>query len=236
MRVLAFDAATERVSAALFQDGAVLERADEGAQGSRGSGERLLALIEALLAEAGLGLTALDGIAAGVGPGAFTGVRITVAAAQGLAFGAGLAVVPISTLEALAMRRLGENVDRVFACLDARMREIYWGSFAWDADNAVRAIQGGAVAAPESVVLPEARLHHGVGRGLDAHPALLDLPQLISTPSDRLALPRAREMAVLGARRLMHGQGIDPSLLMPQYLRDNVALTELERGIARAVE
>jgi tRNA threonylcarbamoyladenosine biosynthesis protein TsaB len=236
MRVLAFDAATESVSAALFQDGAVLEADEVAHAGPRGSGDRLLALIERLLAEAGLGLTALDGIAAGVGPGAFTGVRITVAAAQGLAFGAGLPVVPISTLEALAMSRLGVNVDRVFACLDARMHEIYWGSFAWDAEDSVRAIQAGAVAAPASVVLPEARLHHGVGRGLDAHPALLDLPQLIATPSDRLALPRARDMAELGARRLARGQGIDPGMLTPHYLRDKVALTELERGVSRTAK
>jgi tRNA threonylcarbamoyladenosine biosynthesis protein TsaB len=234
MRVLAFDAATDIVSAALYQNGEVIEHADEAAAGPRGSGDRLLALIEGVLAEAGLALTALDGIAVGVGPGAFTGVRITVAAGQGLAFGAGLPVVPISTLESLAMSRLSENADRVFACLDARMGEIYWGTFAWDAADSVRAIQAGAVTAPEHVVLPEARLHHAVGRGLDAHPALLALPELLSTPFDRRALPRARDMAVLGARRLARGQGIDPGSLVPQYLRDKVALTERER-VSRAV-
>jgi tRNA threonylcarbamoyladenosine biosynthesis protein TsaB len=232
MRVLAFDAATELVSAALIQDGGVLERADPATgAGPRGSGERLLDLIQALLAEAGIGLAALDGIAAGIGPGAFTGVRITVAAAQGLAFGAGLPVVPVSTLEALAMRRVSETVDRVFACLDARMQEVYWGTFAFDALEYLRPIQPGAVAAAPRIVLPEARRHHAVGRGLQAYPALLDLPQLESAPEDRLALPRAREIAVLGARRFASGRGIDPVDLVPQYLRDDVARTELERGV-----
>ena len=79
----------------------------------------------------------LDGIAASIGPGAFTGVRISVAVAQGLAFGAGLKVVPVTTLEALALQVLEDPDGRALACLDARMGEVYWGCFAWDAARGV---------------------------------------------------------------------------------------------------
>src|SRR5271156_4431975 len=124
MRVLALDAATEGCSAALFCDGEVIGRAIEA---GRGHAQELLAMVEELLASGQASLSMLDGIAASIGPGAFTGVRISVAVAQGLAFGAGLGVVPVTTLEAMALQVLQRDSRLAIACLDARMGEGYWG-------------------------------------------------------------------------------------------------------------
>src|SRR5579871_2716503 len=127
MRVLALDAATEVCSVALLCDEQLIERAQEA---GKAHSEHLLAMVREVLAEAQLTLGALEGIIASIGPGAFTGVRITVSVAQGLAFGAGLPALGVSTLEALALQALGTSPGRALACLDARMGEVYWGCFA----------------------------------------------------------------------------------------------------------
>jgi tRNA threonylcarbamoyladenosine biosynthesis protein TsaB len=106
MRILAFDTATEACSVALRVAGGDIWRSVEA---GRGHAERILAMIDEVLVEAGLTLRQLDGIAASIGPGSFTGVRISIAVAQGLAFGAGLPVIPVTTLEALALERLAPS-------------------------------------------------------------------------------------------------------------------------------
>src|ERR1700693_5170765 len=130
MRVLAVDSATEACSVALLNGEATIGRS---AQLGLPHAPQILGMVEAGLAEAEVSLSMLDGIAASIGPGAFTGVRISVAVAQGLAFGAGLRVVPVSTLEALACQVIRGGAGRALACLDARMGEVYWGCFTGDA-------------------------------------------------------------------------------------------------------
>ena len=193
--------------------------------------QQILAMVEAVLAEAGVSLSMLDGIAASVGPGAFTGVRISVAVAQGLAFGAGLRVAAVTTLEALALQAVRSGAAEVLACLDARMGEVYWGCFAADPAEGLVASSTARVGPPDSVVLPGAGVYRGIGRGLAAYPALAALPNLKLEPGDGRALPNAREFARLGALRLNRGEGLDPADLQPMYLRDKVALTEAERGV-----
>src|ERR1700675_3866193 len=124
MRVLAVDTATEACSVALLSGDEVICRF---AEGGLAHAQQVLGMVEAVLAEAEVSLSMLDGIAASIGPGAFTGVRISVAVAQGLAFGADLRVAAITTLEALAAQALEGGA--VMACLDARMGEVYWGCF-----------------------------------------------------------------------------------------------------------
>lgn len=230
MRVLALDAATEACSVALLDGDRLYSRHEEF---GKSHADRLLAMVDEVLAEAALGLSALDGIAACIGPGAFTGVRITVAVAQGLGFGATLPIVPVSTLETLALQLLLAIPDtpRVLACLDARMGEVYWGCYAADPVRGVRTTAAARVSAPDQVSLAEGAPHRGIGRGFSAYPALSELPGLNIGDADRLALPSAPALARLGALRLLAGEARDPEDFAPLYLRDRVALTEAERAL-----
>jgi tRNA threonylcarbamoyladenosine biosynthesis protein TsaB len=233
MRVLALDTATEACSVALRVAGDSIVRF---AEVGRGHSQQILGMVDAVLAEGGLSVSMLDGIAASIGPGSFTGVKISVAVAQGLAFGAGLMVAPVTTLEALALHAMRDGEERVLACLDARMAEVYWGCFAADVARGVTATCVAQVGPANSVILPgqSAHLapadHRGIGRGFAAYPALAALPGLKFDPRDGLALPHAREMARLGELRLRAGEGLDPAHLEPLYLRDKVASTVAERA------
>ena len=231
MRVLALDTATEACTVALLTDGEVIA---ESVEIGRGHAQEILSMVDRVLAQAQTTLSDLSGIASGIGPGSFTGVRVCVAVAQGLAFGAGLPVVPVTTLEALALQAIGGGAERVLACLDARMGEVYWGCFAAQrAPARVTPLTPLRVAPPAGVRMPEAPgpgapRWRGIGRGFAAYPELSRL-DLVLDDSDARALPHAREMAWLGAARLEAGEGIDPALLEPLYVRDKVALTESER-------
>lgn len=237
MRLLALDAATEACSVALLisrdatlADAAVIGRYEEL---GKPNSQKILGMAEALLAEAQVPLSALDGIAASVGPGAFTGVRISVAVAQGLAFGAGLPVVPVTTLEALAWVVIQDGAPLALACLDARMGEVYWGSFAADRTAGLIAGSAARVSAP-GLVQPPPGLHRGIGRGFAAYPLLAALPGVAVEPEHGRALPNARAFAGLGALRFRAGGALDPADLSPLYLRDKVALTEAERRRTQA--
>jgi tRNA threonylcarbamoyladenosine biosynthesis protein TsaB len=229
MRILALDAATEACSVALLANGQLSVRTLES---GRSSAPKILAMAEEVLAEAQVPLSMLDGIAASIGPGSFTGVRITVSVAQGLAFGAGLKVVPVTTLEALALQVLSDPALRAVACLDARMGEVYWGCFAADAVRGVTEIGASRVGPPDDVALKPPGRYVGIGRGFSAYPTLADRLAVELGPAHAQALPNAREIARLGALRFAAGGGVDPAELMPLYLRDKVALTEAERAQA----
>jgi tRNA threonylcarbamoyladenosine biosynthesis protein TsaB len=252
VKLLAIDAATEACSAALLVDGALLARYEVI---GRGHAERLLPMVDELLAEAGLSLNALDALAFGRGPGAFTGVRIAVGLAQGLAFGAGLPVVPVSNLAALGRLALDEAsaagvlVDRALACLDARMNEVYWAEVVARADGGVDVLQerlgsaasvalqlgaAEAVGAADSparaaeAAIPAAlragagAATVGAGHGWRAYPALAErFPALALRLPD--LLPRAHEIARLGALGLAAGRAVAAEEAAPVYLRDDVA-------------
>ena len=226
MRILALDTATEACSVALLTDHGVIGRHREV---GRGHADEILGMVDATLMEGGVSLDMLDAVAAGVGPGSFTGVRICVSVAQGLAFGAGLPVVALTTLEALAFAAVRDGAGQVLACLDARMGEVYWGCFRADAARGVTALGTLAVGAADSVEVPFVGGYHGIGRGFAAYPALANRPGVTLSAGAREALPNARHMAELGAIRFRAGQGRDPAELIPQYLRDKVAQTEVER-------
>ena len=129
MKILALDLASESCSAALWQDGALTGRE---APAARGHGGQLLLMVDALLDESATALAALDAIAFGRGPGAFTGLRLAASVTQGLAFAAGLPVIPVSDLRAMAQQLMTppDPAARVLVCHDARMGEVYWAGFA----------------------------------------------------------------------------------------------------------
>src|SRR5262245_19790974 len=170
MRILALDTSTEWCSVAVGNGREWRER--ESHAGALHS-EHLLPMVRALLSEAEFALGDLDGIAFGAGPGSFTGIRVGCAVAQGLALGADLRVVPVSTLEALAQDARRANGWRsVLACLDARMREVYAAAYA-AGDDGWQSLDDARVLKPDDVaLLPGSVDLRGAGNGFAAYPTL----------------------------------------------------------------
>lgn len=208
---------------ALLMEDRLLTREEELA---RGHAERILPMVHELLAEAGIGLPDLDGIAFGRGPGSFTGVRLAASVTQGLAFGAGVGVAAISDLSALAQRVFDEDgsVTRSLVCNDARMQEVYWGCFERGGDGLAIARSPERVDPPQRVELPPGWSGTaGLGRGFSVYPALRALPGVVVRGAwDRL-LPRAAEVARLAVPEVTGGRLLDPEAAVPVYLRDDVA-------------
>jgi tRNA threonylcarbamoyladenosine biosynthesis protein TsaB len=227
MKLLAFETATEACSVALWIDGDVRERFEIA---PRRHAELSLPWAEQLLAEAGIAKSQLDAIAVGRGPGAFTGVRLAIALAQGIALALDRPVVAISTLAALAMRSRGE---RILAAIDARMGEVYLGAFARKGDDLI-ATGSEAVLKPDAAPLPDGMDWHGVGTGFSATDAALQArlrSHLVAV--DAGALPHAGDVARLGARAYARGEAVAPDRIEPAYLRNNVALTLVEQQALR---
>ena len=224
-KILALDCSTQYCSVALRMGDESIAK-DECA-GQRHS-ELLLPMIDAVLAETGMGLKDLDAIAFGAGPGSFTGLRIACGVAQGLAFSANVAVVPIPTLLALA-QAMAEA--RIVAVQDARMVEIYVAAYLRD-KNEWRTIIAPCLCKPDNApLLPDGKWA-GVGSGFATYgPALLERFHGCLGSIDSTRYPHATQIAQLAAGRL-HEAGA-AELALPLYLRDKVALTERERGVAK---
>lgn len=222
MRLLAFETATRRLSVALWQDGELIERAGEI---PNGGSEHLLPWAQELLAEAGVALAQIDGIAFGAGPGGFTGLRLACGVAQGLAWGLDLPVLPVSTLEALA---LASGEREVWACLDARMNEVYAAAYRVEGD-AVRQLMAPVCLPPAVVPAPTFTGGWGVGDGFAAYGQVLYArkPDLIGLRAD--VFPTAAAVLRLAAQSIARGEGVPAALAQPIYVRDKVALTTVER-------
>lgn len=232
MKLLAFETSTEACSVAIWRDGEVVERFGIA---PRRHAELALPWAEALLAEAGVARTQLDAIAVGRGPGAFTGVRLGVAIAQGIALALDIPVLPVSTLLALAARAPA-SAQRVLAAIDARMGEVYLGAFAREGGgDGWRALQAESVGTPGAILLPDGDGWSGVGTGFDAVDGALRarLGERLAS-ADAAALPHAADVARLGATMFARGEAVAPERLEPAYLRDNVALTLAEQASASA--
>lgn len=223
MKILAFDTSTEYCSAALWRDGLCVERAVLAGQSHS---TLLMPMIDAVLAESGLTLRDLDGLAFGEGPGSFTGLRIACAVAQGLAFSADLPVAGIGTLRAMAA---ASEASRVICCLDARMQEVYHGTYERQHDG-WRETSAPQVCAPTAVPLPEGAGWTGCGSGFAAYGDALRQrlgPGLAALQPD--AYPRARDIAMLAAPVFAAGQGLPAEHAAPVYVRNKVALKTAER-------
>lgn len=223
MKLLVLDTSTEWCSAALWLDGQILAR--RVLAGQRHS-SLLLPMVDELLRESGIGLRQLDGIGYGAGPGSFTGLRIACAVTQGLAFGASLPVVGVSTLQSIAEQT---GAGQVLTVLDARMAEVYWAAYQRNASGWC-AVSDPQLALPESVVVPEEGEWIGAGNGFTVLGEVLR-PRLAAQLEriDDTLMPDAAAMAPLAARALERGEGVDAALAAPIYLRDKVALTIDER-------
>jgi tRNA threonylcarbamoyladenosine biosynthesis protein TsaB len=217
LNILALDTATENCSAALWMDGSVMHREVEA---QRGHAELILSMIDELLKEADMRLSDLAAIAFGRGPGSFTGVRLAASVTQGLAFGAGVPVVPVSDLRAVAQRVAAEHV---LVCNDARMQEVYWGCFERAADGLMQPVMPERVSKPIDVQLPMGWVGTGAGRGFAAYTMLQErLADQLSNIEPTL-LPRAHEVVLLAAADVRAGRTQPPESAVPTYIRDDVA-------------
>lgn len=223
MKLLALDTATDACGVALWLDGVLISRERVL---PRGHAELLLPMCEEVMAEAGLKLVALDGIAFGRGPGSFTGLRIATSVAQGLAFGADKPVIGISDLAALARgawRKHGWT--RVIAALDARMGEVYCGAFTLDAAGIPTLVGAETVGAAAAVALPRDGDWAIAGPGWTVHgDEFRSRLGRQAAGGDGRLLPSAVDVAALGAVAFAAGEGGPARSARPTYLRDKVAV------------
>jgi tRNA threonylcarbamoyladenosine biosynthesis protein TsaB len=224
LRVLALDTSTEACSAALLlPDGQVLARETLT---DRSHAELILPMIDSLLAEAGLLPEALHGLAFGRGPGGFTGVRVAAGVAQGLAYGAGLPVAPVSSLAAVAAEvawSRGSDAG-VLVCNDARMGELYHACYRFEPEAPLAPVEvtPERVGPPATIVVPPG-CAHCAGNGLPRHPELLARLAAAGLLHHAGVYPRAATIARLGAAVLANGRGVPASEALPVYVRDDVA-------------
>src|SRR3954470_22698534 len=219
MQFAALDASTEWCSVALWRDGELA--GVERRAGNRHS-ELALPMMKKLLERFDLTPAELDAVAFGAGPGSFTGLRIACGLAQGLAFPRGIPVLGISTLEALAEEA---GAPRVVACIDARMREVYYAALQREdrGEGGWREVIAARCAAPAALELPPGDWI-GAGNGFAVY-GNLGLKSVLPEVH-----PSAVAVARLAAPRLAAGEGVDAALAAPVYVRDKVAFTKAELG------
>jgi tRNA threonylcarbamoyladenosine biosynthesis protein TsaB len=258
LRVLAIDTSTEACSAALlWSDGEAKLRFELT---DRSHADLILPMIDQLLAEAGCGLRDLDGLAFGRGPGGFTGLRIAAGVIQGLAYGAGLRVAPVSSLAAVAwlvqepspqpspakaeegavtpsLAKAGEGAgtpspsllgeDRgegILVCNDARMNEVYWACYRFDAAaSCVPIALTPERVGPEASLEPASAVRHFAGNGVSRYPALRSRLESAGLRFHEGLYPRADAVARLGEQMLRNGETVAAAEALPVYVRDDIA-------------
>ncbi len=235
MKLLAFDTSTDSMSIALSDGGRLWQHSGPG--GAQAS-STLIPAILALLEQAGLALAGLDALVFGRGPGSFTGLRTACSVAQGLAFGAGLPVLPLDTLLALAEEARFQQQGaaaadvQLTALLDARMDEMYVQHFGFSGGH-------WSAAAPCTLIRPEA-LPLQPGTGLLAGNVFGVYADRLPVFPDGLlrvsALPTATALLRLAPALLAAGQGVPADQALPLYVRDKVALTTDERARLKAAQ
>jgi tRNA threonylcarbamoyladenosine biosynthesis protein TsaB len=225
--ILAIETSTEMASAALLIGERVIQRELSGVQTHS---QGILPMVQDLLSEAGIPLARCDAIGFGCGPGAFTGVRTACGIVQGLAYGAGLPVLPIVTLQAMAEgARRGHGVTDALCVLDARMEEFYWAHYRFSADAWEEL---GAPQLSRVPVLPPSG---------PASPTLVfgkgvDLGELPAGVKQVTCVPDASQVAWLAVRDYVAGKAVPAEMAQPLYLRNKVALTTEEREQQRRLQ
>jgi tRNA threonylcarbamoyladenosine biosynthesis protein TsaB len=226
LKILAVDTATEACSAALLVGDKLFSRWEEA---PRDHTRKILPMVQAVLEDAGISLSDLDAIAFGRGPGSFTGVRIGISVAQGLAFGVGVPLIGISTLAAMAQGayRL-DGAEQVLTAIDARMNEVYFGRYEL-IDGRMQLVGDEVVSDPAALV--DARGKQAgpvtcVGTGFETY------GETLSGLADELAVsqvrfPAAEDMLPLARAAWLAGEAVPVEQATPVYLRDKVTWKKL---------
>ncbi|MCK9604929.1 MAG: tRNA (adenosine(37)-N6)-threonylcarbamoyltransferase complex dimerization subunit type 1 TsaB [Methylomonas sp.] len=227
MKLLAVETSTDACSAALFIDGEIREKFELA---PREHTKLILPMIDSLMADAQLRPQQLDAVALSRGPGSFTGVRIATGVAHGIAFGADIPVVLVSTLAAIAQDFFNRRPEDVaFTAMDARMNEIFWGVYQRNALG-LAVLRGDEAVTPAGEALYPELKGAGVGSGWAVHGEILTArlgTRLQSIDSE--VWPRATCIAQLGAYDFANGLAVPVEQAMPVYLRDKVAKKQSER-------
>jgi tRNA threonylcarbamoyladenosine biosynthesis protein TsaB len=219
MNLLAIETATETCSVAIDINGEVLECYQHA---PRQHAELLLPWVEQLLAETGVGFTSLDGIAFSRGPGSFTSLRIGIGVVQGLAWASDRPVIPVSSLAATAQSVAGEGVNTALVALDARMNEVFTGTFAVNSRGIMIPVGEERVCSPQYVRIPASSEAYGVGIGFERYDALDKLSgHLQAIRPD--TWPKASNVLKLAHEWLRSNDALAAHQAQPVYLRDNVA-------------
>jgi tRNA threonylcarbamoyladenosine biosynthesis protein TsaB len=214
MKLLAIDTATEACSCALFIDGEIQQRSEIA---PRQHTNLILPMADELLKAADLTANQLDGLAFGRGPGSFTGLRIASGVIQGIAFAADIPVAPISCLAALAQAAYIKNSsEKVLAAIDARMDEVYFGSYIVDQQGIMRSHDEERVCKPESIKIPENGQWYGVGSGWATKLG----EKLQSYDADKY--PQAAAIIPLAVTAFKEGNVVSAEQALPVYLRNKV--------------
>ncbi|MBY7976437.1 tRNA (adenosine(37)-N6)-threonylcarbamoyltransferase complex dimerization subunit type 1 TsaB [Vibrio fluvialis] len=226
-KILALDTATEACSVALMVGDKLYSRSEVA---PRDHTKKILPMVDEVLKEAGVTLQELDALAFGRGPGSFTGVRIGIGIAQGLAFGADLPMIGISTLAALAQGAYREHgMTRVASAIDARMSEVYWGRYERQEDGTWLTTDEECVIPPQALsekISANSEIWGTAGTGWDAYSeALASLP--IERQDSGVLYPQAQDMVVLAKHELEKGNTVSVENASPVYLRDTVAWKKL---------
>ncbi|MFM5013548.1 tRNA (adenosine(37)-N6)-threonylcarbamoyltransferase complex dimerization subunit type 1 TsaB [Aeromonas veronii] len=226
LKILAVDTATEACSAALLVGDKLFSRWEEA---PRDHTRKILPMVQAVLEDAGISLSDLDAIAFGRGPGSFTGVRIGISVAQGLAFGAGVPLIGISTLAAMAQGayRL-DGTEQVLTAIDARMNEVYFGRYEL-IDGRMQLVGDEVVSEPVALVDVRGKLAGPVtcvGTGFETY------GETLSGLADELAVsqvrfPAAEDMLPLARAAWLAGEAVPVEQATPVYLRDKVTWKKL---------
>jgi tRNA threonylcarbamoyladenosine biosynthesis protein TsaB len=220
MKLLGLETSGRVGSVALSTDGRIDAREIANA---REQTERLLAVVDELLARAGLDVAGLDGIAFGRGPGSFTGLRVAAAVAQGLAAPARVPLLPVSSLLCLAQRAWrSEKVERAVACVDAHMGEIYWGEFEVR-DGVLLAVGPERLGAPSELVPPSGSAWAAVGGGFAAQRDALAAVLAKAARALPELEPAAEDLFPAAAEALAAGRAASPREALPVYLREHTA-------------
>lgn len=224
MKFLALDTSSDACSVALQLGDKVVERHVVEA---REHTTLLMPMIRSLLHEAGIHLQDLDAIALGNGPGSFIGMRIAASVAQGLAFGAGLEIVAVSSMAAIAAEVMHEHAATdVIVAQDARMNEVYLGIYRNPGDGLPVAVGSEALHAVATIDGLSKSAAPGLlaaGNAWQKYPDFLDLNRHAIAAALDLQYPRAGYLLRLGARAWQQGKAIQAENLAPAYLRMKVA-------------